>query len=669
MWCGPSSWWARVRAVGWPVRQAESPAGTAAPPGRSLGALGLFLVGLLGKEQYGLWVAGRSFSLGHLYSFVPLFLIVVPSLWLAPVWRQRLLLGVALVLSLGMFADVVHYRFFHDFSNAYELRYALQVAVVPGGLRPLLRWTDWVLALDAPVWLWLVCRRPAAAPEAGLGRLAGFSVMAIGCYYFADICETPSLDASGLPRSNAELIENRGWVTFHVVDGWWVVSDAWQRAWRRRSVRPEEMAHLCRWFEQRRRTSPPGPPGAPGYGVGKGKNVILIQVESLQQSVLGMRVEGQEVTPNLNRLRTNGCYFDHCFAQIEGGVSSDAEFCALNSLLPAARGAAVFRFPRNQFRALPSVLKDHGYHTRSACAFEDRFWNMAEVHRAFGCERSYFRKDFLPPGSRVADPEFFNLVTDDRLLRRSVQLMRECPRPFFFYLVTFSSHMPWRFVPPERQRLKLGSLAGTRPGSYLSSLHFVDEALGEFFEALKQAGLYDESVIVIYGDHGIMGVPDVEEAVREQGRPYDERVWRRVPLFFVVPGGGLCGPRARLAGQIDIAPTLLHLLGIPAGEACFVGSNLLDPAEPPLVYFSSGDFLTPGEWFHTGAGTPRGGACCAALGSETLNPNRCEATAREVRERVWVSNTLLERDLVPSLRRALATGQAADRRNLFRSAK
>lgn len=97
---------------------------------------------------------------------------------------------------------------------------------------------------------------------------------------------------------------------------------------------------------------------------------MQVQVESFQAWVVGASINGQEVTPFLNRLRRESLYFPNLFDQSGQGRSSDGEFITLNSLLALDRGAVSFRRPHNRFLALPSVLRANGYTTLSAHPFE-----------------------------------------------------------------------------------------------------------------------------------------------------------------------------------------------------------------------------------------------------------------------------------------------------------
>jgi arylsulfatase A-like enzyme len=152
--------------------------------------------------------------------------------------------------------------------------------------------------------------------------------------------------------------------------------------------------------------------------------------------------------------------------------------------------------------------------------------------------------------------------------------------------------------------LKLGALENTPFGNYLHTMRFFDQALEDFKNALARAGLLDDTVLVVFGDHDA-GFPRDRVHAKDIGIGADEIAWTlndRVPLFIRVPGlpgassprdpsvppdpsgrPGLTGTRSVPAGQTDFAPTVLALLGIDAAPLPYIGRNLLGGVDVPVV--------------------------------------------------------------------------------------
>jgi arylsulfatase A-like enzyme len=113
-------------------------------------------------------------------------------------------------------------------------------------------------------------------------------------------------------------------------------------------------------------------------------------------------------------------------------------------------------------------------------------------------------------------------------------------------------------------------------------LHETDHHLGRLFDAVRVAGLEQDTLIVILGDHGqAFGYPHNSYI---QGRTiYEEDV--HVPLMLWFPRQYRSAARSRLVGShVDLAPTIADLAGLPAAPD-WQGRNLLDSSHPPRAYF------------------------------------------------------------------------------------
>src|SRR5699024_8757707 len=86
------------------------------------------------------------------------------------------------------------------------------------------------------------------------------------------------------------------------------------------------------------------------FGMAEKKNIILVSLESTQNFVIGRKVNGEEVTPFLNKLIKHSYYFDHFYHQTEQGKTSDAEFLIDNSLYPLPSGSVFVRYPENEYQ-------------------------------------------------------------------------------------------------------------------------------------------------------------------------------------------------------------------------------------------------------------------------------------------------------------------------------
>ncbi len=320
-------------------------------------------------------------------------------------------------------------------------------------------------------------------------------------------------------------------------------------------------------------------PQGPRFGVARGNNLILIQVESLESFPLNLRVEGQDVTPFMNSLLQSHVLSFSLLDQTGDGHSSDAEYLSLNSMYPLTQGAVALRSWNSRFVALPRVLKEKGYFCFSSIPLEKRLWNEGEMHIRYGFDQSLFAEDLGPipyeerEGWGLADRFFF-----ERIVRQAPSW----PRPFFAFLTTASLHHPFEYFPPRFKEMHLGPLEETPLGRYLHAVRHFDSSLEQLIRQLRAQGLLDHTVIALYGDH-IAGLPWNPPVRAMRNTPPNDSGSAvramRVPFFVLTPKPVKGPALKRSGGQIDIAPSLLYLLGITPPPS-FLGHSLIDASAP-----------------------------------------------------------------------------------------
>lgn len=349
-----------------------------------------------------------------------------------------------------------------------------------------------------------------------------------------------------------------------------------------------------------------------------GRHVIFIQLEAFQTILLDLKVDGVEVTPVLNRLKEEGVYFPRFFQQVGAGNTSDAEYTANTSLLTPPAGAASETYGRKALPSLPKLLHARGYETVTFHTNDVKFWHRDALYPALGFDRYYDQRFFR-------DEDFVHFGSSDEVLyRKSVAELKALAdegQKVYANLISMSAHHPFNlpahkdtFDPPERFR-------GTFVGDYLRSQHYADKALGLFIEEMKAAGLWENSLIVIYGDH--MGMP-VYSLTKEDrsllkellGRTYGYYDMLRVPLLIIAPGALEPQTIETVGGQTDIMPTVANLVGVRLDGSVVFGQDLLNYRSnllPIRYYLPTGSFINdhaifvPGERFEDGTVYPLDG--------------------------------------------------------------
>jgi phosphoglycerol transferase MdoB-like AlkP superfamily enzyme len=381
-------------------------------------------------------------------------------------------------------------------------------------------------------------------------------------------------------------------------------------------------------------------PSGPLSGTQRGRNVIVVQLESVQAFPVGLRVNGARVTPSLDRLARESLAFTRAFAQVGQGVTSDAELLAGCSLYPLEVGAVFTERHDIDLRCLPEVLREAGYHTVAMHANWPNFWNRDRMYPAMGYERFFSIRDF------DRSPVIGLGLSDARFLEQAAERLAALPEPYYAVLVTLSNHAP--FVDPNLPRtLPLGALRATPVGDYLDSVRFTDAALGALVDRLRATGVLDRSVLVVYGDHhGISRDTPGTELLDLPVQRADAWLLHeaRVPLLVRLPAGRHAGPRREPAGQVDIAPTIADLLGIPWERTFFQGRSLVSDPPRPVVLADGSAITEPlvllgeqGRW-----GPP---GCIDAATGTPVTPERCGALADHAARELAISRAAVNQDL------------------------
>ncbi len=232
------------------------------------------------------------------------------------------------------------------------------------------------------------------------------------------------------------------------------------------------------------------------FGVAKGKNVIVVTLESLQTFLIGATVNGQEVTPFLNEFINESYYFDNFFHQTGQGKTSDSEFLIDTSLYPLNRGAVFFTHGNNDYTATPEILRQQGYFTSVFHANNATFWNRNIMYSALGYDRYYNELDYkITPETNLnwglKDIEYFD---------QSVDILKTVDQPFYARFLTLTNHYPFTYDEDTKFIEPYNSGNGVFD-RYIVTARYLDESIKKFIERLKAEGMYDDSIIVLYGDH------------------------------------------------------------------------------------------------------------------------------------------------------------------------
>lgn len=361
----------------------------------------------------------------------------------------------------------------------------------------------------------------------------------------------------------------------------------------------------------------------------EGKNVIMIHAESIQQFTLDASFNGKPVAPNLKKLSTEGLYFSNFYAQESVGTSSDSEFTLNTSLLPASSGTVFVSYWNRDYITIPKLLKEKGYYTFSMHGNNCDFWNRKTVHKQFGYNKFYcYTDDFNIDetiGLGLADKSFFKQAVP------KIKKISENHEKFYGTMIMLTNHTPFTDIENysdyevdykyekvneqtgEKETVSAPYLEGTTLGSYFKSVHYADEALGEFINNLDKEGLLDNTVILIYGDHDAKLKKkeyvryynyDYEtDTVKDESDPdyvdvdyYKYELNRKVPLIIWTKDKVYQAEVKEVMGMYDVLPTFGNMLGISSPYQ--LGHDIFN-TKNNIVVFPDGNWLTDKMYYNS----------------------------------------------------------------------
>ena len=520
------------------------------------------------------------------------------SYWLAIIFN--------LIQSVWMFANMLYYREFSDFLSMGILGSGSSTGNNLGkSIAAIIHWTDYLVFIDIIILIALVVFKQLTIDRKGVQKKFAILTTLFGVILMFVDYGIASTNRSGLlTRSfdNNYIVKYLGLNEYAVFNA----VQTYNQTESRKRAKPTDLAKIKKFVATQKL-----PDNIQYYGTQKGKNVFMIHLESFQQFLIDYKVDGQEVTPNLNQFYhdQNTLSFDNFYNQVGQGKTSDAEMMQENSLFGLATGSAMVKYgTNNTFESLPAILGQRGYTTAAFHGDVASFWNRDNTYKSFGYDY-FFSKSYYPNANKANCNVGYGMK-DKIFLRDSAQYIEQLPQPFYAKLITVTNHYPYDL---DKQNI---DFPATKTGDntvdgYVQTAHYLDQSFGELMAYLKKVGLYNNSVFVLYGDHyGISEnhQPAIAQLLgKDKVTNYDLANFQKVP--FMIHATGLKGGIDHTyGGEIDMMPTLLDLLGVPDDGMTMFGQDMLSSDYKGKVVFRDGDWITPtytkfnNQYFNTQTG-------------------------------------------------------------------
>ncbi len=522
-----------------------------------------------------------------------------------------------IVLFAWLFSNSIYYREFTDYISISTMLASSSVSAGLGEAAiKLFRLTDLVYFVDFILVLYLLFKKKIKLDKRSFNKRASFALSALSVMLFsvnlflAEI-DRPELLSRGF--SNTYVVRALGLPAFLGYNAYQTYSAHMDRS----EASAKDLVPVQEYIKEHYAT-----PNKKYFGIAKGRNVIYLHLESLQQFVIDYKLksDGKEytVTPFLNSLyhSKETFAFSNFFHQVKAGKTSDAETMIETSLFGLPQGSFMVQYGgTNTQQAAPHILaQEAGY--KSSAVFHGNaaaFWNRNNTYKQWGYnyffDASYFTK-------QTEENSFQYGLNDKIMLADSIQYLERMQQPFYTKFITVSNHYPYTTsLIGDEIGFPLADTKDETINGYFATANYLDASVKSFFDYLKASGLYENSIIVLYGDHyGISNSRNADLAPllnkdSQTWTDYDNAMLQRVPYMIVVPGMKDGHIVDTFGGEIDALPTLEHLLGIDSSQYIQVGQDMLSPEHDQLVATrTSGSFITPkytsygGRLYHTTTG-------------------------------------------------------------------
>jgi len=283
-------------------------------------------------------------------------------------------------------------------------------------------------------------------------------------------------------------------------------------------------------------------------GLGK-LNVVVVVEESFGSNYVGILGDNRNLTPNFDQLSQRGMLFRHCYAT---GTRTVRGLEAITSSFPPIPSESIIKRPGNENIAnWGNVMNEAGYRSSFIYGGYGYFDNMNPFYQSNGFA--------LQDRSDIANPKFSNIwgVSDGDLFNHAIGYFDQQQQPFFSIIMTTSNHKPYTF--PE-------GIEGvpTEGGGRKAGIRYADYALGQFFKEAERHAWFDNTLFVVVADHG----------ARVYGKQQVPMKSYEIPLLIFAPAKIAPSQVTTLTSQMDIAPTVLGLLGL-SYTAPFYGQDVL----------------------------------------------------------------------------------------------
>lgn len=562
-------------------------------------------------------------------SIGPILLIYGSIYFLKPAKRSFAVIGVSALFSVIMIANTLFYKFYDDIMTLPILLQMDNTGGLGSSVMNLIDFKVLFLVMNLPI-LMIANRRIKDSTKGTPHFYKKYFISMIGAYLLTfGLSYLSGLPMFNVPYNREVMIKTLGIYQYGLYDIYLSLTTPIDYA----LAENNEFIEVSNYVKSNQIN-----PNSELFGVAKDQNIIVISLESLQEFAINLEVNGEEVTPFLNQFIQECYYFDNFYQQTSQGKTSDAEFITENSLYAADRGSAFYAKSQNQYESLASILKGQGYYTAVFHANEKEFWNRETMYEALGFDHFFDESAFL-----VNEENSFGWgLTDEAFFEQTLDYLKGLPQPFYAKLLTLTNHYPFE-IPEQYQYISPGETNNEIVNHYITTVRYLDEALKSFITNLKESGLYDNTMIVMYGDHYGLSesyYEDLAILLQEEEITLNRHLdLQRVPFIIHLPNQEEGEVVSTVSGQIDMKPTLLNLVGLPVNAYINFGQDLFAADRRELIVLRDGSFI--GSEYRYADST-----CLRSDSGELVDQSFCESLEKVAVQDLYYSDLILNKDLL-----------------------
>ena len=562
-------------------------------------------------------------------SIGPILLIYGSIYFLKPSKRSFAVMGVSALFSVIMIANTLFYKFYDDIMTLPILLQMDNTGGLGSSVMNLIDFKVLFLVMNLPI-LMVANRRIKDSTKVTPHFYKKYFISMIGAYLLTfGLSYLSGLPMFNVPYNREVMIKTLGIYQYGLYDIYLSLTTPIDYA----LAENNEFIEVSNYVKSNQIN-----PNSELFGVAKDQNIIVISLESLQEFAINLEVNGEEVTPFLNQFIQECYYFNNFYQQTSQGKTSDAEFITENSLYAADRGSAFYAKSQNQYESLASIFKGQGYYTAVFHANEKEFWNRETMYEALGFDHFFDESAFL-----VNEENSFGWgLTDEAFFEQTLDYLKGLPQPFYAKLLTLTNHYPFE-IPEQYQYISPGETNNEIVNHYITTVRYLDEALKSFITNLKESGLYDNTIIVMYGDHYGLSesyYEDLAILLQEEEITLNRHLdLQRVPFIIHLPNQEEGEVVSTVSGQIDMKPTLLNLVGLPVNAYINFGQDLFAADRRELIVLRDGSFI--GSEYRYADST-----CLRSDSGELVDQSFCESLEKVAVQDLYYSDLILNKDLL-----------------------